>query len=96
MRNPKGRPCCVLLLPLCCLVLHCSNVYPCHALINVSADDEDDDDQQGGSAVVQKKKTIGPSGPLGATTVNKDKKKEGDLNFAFESARTAVDCSVHA
>ena len=39
---------------------------------------------------MQKKKAIGPSGPLGATTVNKDKKKEGDINFAFESARTAV------
>jgi hypothetical protein len=40
--------------------------------------------------VVQKKKMVGPSGPLGATTVNKEKRKEGDLNFAFESARTAV------
>ena len=55
-----------------------------------AADEDNDDDQQVGSAVVQKKKMVGPSGPLGATTVNKDKKKEGDLNFAFESARTAV------
>ena len=43
-----------------------------------------------------KKKAIGPSGPLGATTVNKDKKKEGDINFAFESARTAVRTELSA
>ena len=55
-----------------------------------AAEDEDEDEQGGGSAVVQKKKSIGPAGPLGASTVNKDKKKDSDLHFSFESARTAV------
>jgi hypothetical protein len=55
-----------------------------------AADEEVEDAEQTGSAVVQKKKSIGPTGPLGASTVQKDKKPQNDLAFSYESARTAV------
>jgi hypothetical protein len=65
-----------------------------YATIHCAADEEDEDEEGGGSAVVQKKKSIGPTGPLVASTVNKDKKKD-DMQFSFESARSAVLTRTH-
>lgn len=57
--------------------------------VHRAAHEEGEEEEGGGSAVVQKKKPIGPAGPLLASTVNKDKKKD-DMQFSFESARSAV------
>ncbi len=72
-----------------CVLQHVPPDWASSRTVHCAADEEDEDEEGGGSAVIQKKKSIGPTGPLVASTVNKDKKKD-DMQFSFESARSAV------